>query len=130
MIRLDHINMSVENIEESISWYKRVFGFEEVERGTTSRGGDFAIIKSEEAMLCIYEKKGFKNPQKSEDVHRTYHFALRIKDRSQWEKIIKDEKVEIDHTWQYPHSYSWYLFDPSGHEIEVVAWNEDQIKFG
>ncbi len=37
-IKLDHINLTVENLKESIEWYRKIFGFELVESGATPQG--------------------------------------------------------------------------------------------
>ena len=29
----------------------------------------------------------------------------------------------------YPHSRSWYVYDPTGYEIEVVSWKGDRVAF-
>lgn len=129
MVQLDHINMTVRDLRESIQWYNKVFNFKPVETGTSSTGAPYAIIKNGESMLCIYESPDLKVPSESDGVHRTYHFGLRITDATQWESIMKKEQVNLHHTWEYPHSFSWYIFDPSGHEIEVVLWNNNQIQF-
>jgi catechol 2,3-dioxygenase-like lactoylglutathione lyase family enzyme len=37
MASLDHLNLTVRNLEESIAWYGRVFGFKKVEGGPPER---------------------------------------------------------------------------------------------
>ena len=51
---LDHLNLSVRDFEESVAWYGRVFGFELVEEDV-QEGVRWGVIRSGEAMLCIYE---------------------------------------------------------------------------
>ncbi len=51
---LDHLNLTVSNLEESIAWYAKIFGFKVVERGVRD-AGPWAIIRSVVAMLCIYD---------------------------------------------------------------------------
>lgn len=126
-INLDHINLSVENLEHSIQWYQNTFGFELVEKGK-HKDTPYAIVRNNESMLCMYELPGKQKPEASE-THKIYHFGLRIKDPVVWEKQIDEQKINIHHDWDYPHSKSWYLFDPSGHEIEVCYWHNDVIKF-
>ncbi len=29
----------------------------------------------------------------------------------------------------YPHSTSWYVKDPTGNEIEVAIWQNNEVKF-
>lgn len=128
MVSLDHINMSVVNLSESTEFYKNTFGFEIVEKGE-HKGTPFAIIKNGESMLCMYELKKEGSPSDSE-THKIFHFGLRVRDRKSWEEKIKQLELKINLEWEYPHSFSWYLDDPSGHEIEVTSWNNDTIAFG
>lgn len=128
MVTLDHLNMTVQNLNDSIQWYDKVFAFKVVEKSQVG-GRNFAVLRSQDAMLCMYEYPELKKPTENKQTHKYSHFGLRIKDRKDWEQKLKDSKIKVDHTWQYPHSYSWYLFDPSGHEIEVVHWQNDEVKF-
>ncbi len=81
---LDHLNMTVANLSESIVWYRDVFGFDVRERGVRN-GTPWAIIQSGEAILCMYEDASRSGPQqflkRGGDAHTIYHFGLRITDR-------------------------------------------------
>jgi lactoylglutathione lyase len=127
--QLDHLNMFVKNLEETIDWYKRVFGFQLVEGG--SRNDVYwAIIKGGDAMLCIYERPDLHYPEKG-TVGAVNHFGLRITDRDKWEQVVKNESLELtsDGPVRYPHSWSWYVKDPTGYEIEIALWDEDMVSF-
>ena len=128
--QLDHINFSVANLEDSIGWYRRIFGFEPVERGFY---GDtpYAILKSGEAMLCMYEHGERASAASGNGAqHHISHIGFRIVDRDSWEAQVATTDVHVHHgPIDYPHSKAWYVRDPSGHEIEVVAWNDDSIAF-
>lgn len=127
--QLDHINFTVNNFEESTQWYKKVFGFELVENGIR-KNTRWGILKSGSTMLAIYER-----PEKAlhhdEKYHHIYHFALRLKNKDEWEEVVKKYQLKIEYgePIKYPHSTSWYIQDPTGHEIEVVIWDNDIIKF-
>ncbi len=129
---LDHLNLTVRNFAESADWYRRVFGFEVVEHGIMD-GLPWGVLKSGDAHLCIYEEPDRKFVDRfalgEKGIHAFNHFALRITDRDAWRETVKREGVVVDHEWQYPHSYSWYLNDPTGYEIEVVSWNDDRPRF-
>jgi lactoylglutathione lyase len=133
--QLDHLNMTVKDLEQSIEWYVRIFGFEEVERGNRD-GTDWAIIKSGEAMLCIYQHPDRIGPQRflkdNANRHAIYHFGFRITDKDAWLKIVNENDLELEFGGEvdYLHSKSWYVSDPSGYSIEVVHWSQDQIAFG
>jgi len=131
---LDHLNLTVSNLEESIAWYAAVFGFEVVERGKRE-GGPWAIIKSGESTLCIYQDKSRVPPTQFGEDDRTrhviYHFGFRITDRAAWLRKVEEQDLVLHHGGEnhYPHSRSWYVCDPTGYSIEVVLWDEDEIRF-
>ena len=131
---LDHLNMTVANLSESIVWYHDVFGFDVKERGVRN-GTPWAIIQSGEAILCMYEDASRSGPQqflkRGGDAHTIYHFGLRITDRDAWLEKIAAYDLELEYGGEvdYPHSKSWYVFDPTGFGIEVALWNEDEIRF-
>ena len=131
---LDHLNLTVSNLEETIAWYGAVFGFEVVERGERD-SGPWAIIRGGESTLCIYEYADRDLPDHfhrgGTDRHVIYHFGFRITDREAWlEKVrVHDIALEFGGENHYPHSTSWYVCDPTGYSIEVVLWDEDEIRF-
>ncbi len=131
---LDHLNMSVSNFDETVDWYKRIFGFALVEEGVRN-GTRWGIIKGGESMLCIYEHPEYTfaddDDPRLQSMHHVSHFGLRISDRQEWEDILKKEKVTVFYggAVKYPHSTSWYVTDPTGYEIEVALWNKNQISF-
>lgn len=133
---LDHMNMSVRDLAETIDWYGRVFGFELVEEAVCDDGTPMAILRAGDAMLCCYEHPDWEFVSNVERrrrrLHGVSHFALRITDRAAWEATVAREQVELQ--WggapiRYPHSTSWYVEDPTGHGIEVALWDDDRVRF-
>jgi len=121
---IDHINMNVKNLNESINFYKRLFGFEVKERGEFSfKKSPYAIIgKSGKAMLCLYEKEDFKENDKS----NFSHIGFNIKFFDRILEKLKELKVEVlkyseSGIIEYPNSSSIYIKDPSGYEIELSS---------
>jgi lactoylglutathione lyase len=131
---LDHLNLSVHDLAETAAWYDRVLGFELVER-SQSRGRQYAILRSGDAMLCVYEHPDrarlTDELRTGRAAHGLSHFALRITDRRAWEETVAREAVEVRYggVIEWPHSASWYVTDPSGYEIEVVLWKQDRVSF-
>jgi len=131
---LDHVNMTVTDFDETVDWYRRVFGFELVEDKVTDRVR-WGVIRSGDAMLCIYEHPRREHLDRFElkdrDLHGMAHFGFRITDADEWLATVDREKVRIlyDGEITWPHSRSWYINDPTGYEIEVVLWSDDEIEF-
>lgn len=127
---LDHANFTVHNLAESIDWYGRVFGYEVVERGVQEDGVPWCIMLAGEAMICIYEHPQREFIDRHEAGRRGLHFishvGVRIEDRAEWEATIERENLKIEYGGEIvmPHGSSWYLFDPTGWEIEVALWKD------
>lgn len=129
---LDHLNLTVKDFDETADWYRRVFGFEVVQ-DEVADGMRWGVLRSGEAMLCIYEHPEFEHgPREDLGQHRLQHLALRITDREAWEEVLRREQLELN--WggetRWPHSTAWYVSDPTGYEIEVALWDNDTVTFG
>ncbi|MBL7014468.1 MAG: VOC family protein [Candidatus Marinimicrobia bacterium] len=131
---LDHINITVENFNETSTWYGQVFGFKLVEKGIQD-DKPWGILKSGDALLCVYEHPGL-NPHNPELIHQKgyhamSHFGLKIDDKSKWLAIIEEQNLNILYggVIEWPFSSAWYLKDPSGWEIEVALWKNTTIQF-
>ena len=130
--QLDHLNISVSVFDETADWYARVFGFEVVEDQVDADGIRWGVIRSGDAMLCIYEHPDLESVKpRTRGIHGINHFALRITDREEWERILESEQLELN--WggevRWPHSTAWYVSDPTGYEIEVALWDGDKVAF-
>lgn len=137
-IAIDHLNFTVRSFDESAEWYRRVFGFEIVER-QVDNGLPWGVLRSEggkgQVMLCIYEAPNRelldRFAQRDRGLHGLAHFGLRIHDEAAWMETLEREKLDVlyDGVVDWPHSKSWYIKDPTGYEIEVALWNGDQVSF-
>jgi catechol 2,3-dioxygenase-like lactoylglutathione lyase family enzyme len=131
---LDHLNITVRDFRESVDWYRRVFDFELVEEGLQD-GSPWGVIRSGEAMLCIYEHRDIelldRHTMRARGLHGLNHIGLRITDREKWLDRAEREGVEIlyEGPVRWPHATAWYVKDPTGWEIEVAHWDDDHIAF-
>lgn len=121
---IDHINMNVKNLSESIQFYKKFFGFEVKEQGMSGMSDSpYAIIgKSNQGMLCLYEKKGLKPNDKSHIAHLGFNIKF-FDGLIDW---LKEQGAKIVYysnsgVVEYPDSQSIYIKDPSGYEIELTS---------
>ena len=134
LVSIDHINLSVKKFSESAKWYKDVFDFEIVEQGLY-KGLPWGVLRSQDTMLCIYEEKDKQSASNDDSMlnqfYRVYHFGLRIKNKEDWELKVSSLKLKTYYQSPVKHTFStsWYVHDPSGHEIEVACWENDEIKF-
>lgn len=126
---LDHLNMTVADLDRARAWYQRLFDFEPVEAGVR-HGRRWEILRAGEAMLCLYEWPEGAPPGSSE-AHAVNHFGLRVRDRAAWLERLRavEEPTYYGSPVEWPHSTAWYVKDPTGHEIEVVSWDDDVVAF-
>ena len=131
---MDHLNLTVSNLEESINWYQKIFGFEVVEGGQ-QESGPWAIIRSGDAMLCMYEDSNRVHPirvlQDERLRHMIYHWGFRVVDKQEWLKTVEKHQLQLEYGGEnkHNHSSSWYVSDPTGYRIEVAVWNDNIIRF-
>ncbi len=132
---LDHLNLSVQDFENTVAWYGRVLGFALVEEGV-QEGVRWGVIRAGEAMLCIYEHpelhaEDADTQREQHGLHGIAHFGLRITDRAAWEDTVAREglPVRFGGPIEWPHSTAWYINDPTGYEIEVALWHDDRVMF-
>jgi catechol 2,3-dioxygenase-like lactoylglutathione lyase family enzyme len=127
---IDHINMIVNNLDESSAFYKKVFGLEIVE---DSRKDNLSPNKLEtpyivigmrgRAYLALHQSLQKGNGQESGEPIRIAHFGFHVDD---FDKVITQLKAAAapflygEKLFEWPHSRSVYILDPSGHEIELV----------
>ena len=113
---IDHVNMKVKDLAESVSFYSGLFGFEvKQEENSNKAGVPSKIIGNHSIKLCLYEVPDMK-PEGG-----IAHFGFHIDNFS--EVIGKCKKLgvqvlyggEVD--WEKSHSV--YIVDPSGYEIEL-----------
>lgn len=132
--QLDHLNLTVTDLDTTEAFYARLFGFERVENGLRN-GHRWSILKSGEALLCLYERPDRRVLDDTEGgklgLHTLNHIGLRIDDREAWERTVAEEGVVFSYPSpvEWAHSVAWYLLDPSGHEVEVAWWREGRATF-
>ncbi|WP_025591894.1 VOC family protein [Agrobacterium tumefaciens] len=121
--RFDHIQMDVGNIEESLDFYRRVFGFQVKEIGLRALVRWCIVGNDAKLYLCMHElASGVGVPNKGLKIT---HFGLLVDDFETVERRLRDFGVPMvyEHPVQYHSSRSIYFFDPNGYKIEISEFN-------
>ena len=125
VLSIDHVNLQVADLDVSMDFYHRVFGFKLLEDGRNGQPGGWAIIGLPGAVyLALGVTKDLAPPQGK----RIVHFGLVIEDAASTLEQLRKNGVTIvprgpggSAILSYPRSQSIYIRDPDGHEIELTT---------
>ena len=108
---MDHINMTVKNLDESVRFYSELFGFE-VRKEQPERNSK--IIGNDNIKLCLYEDPDL------EIGSGLNHFGFHIENFEDVAETCEAMNVPMPYgTVDWEESESIYIVDPSGYEIEL-----------
>ena len=113
---IDHVNMKVKNLEQSVEFYKNLFGFEiKQEENSNKLDAPSKIIGNDTIKLCLYEI-----PEMSPD-GGIAHFGFNVANFDEIIQKCKELGVEVLYGGpvKWEKSKSVYIKDPSGYEIEL-----------
>jgi lactoylglutathione lyase len=114
----DHMQMEVRDLEESIEFYRRHFGFE-IHQVGVRMARRWAIVGTRGSFLALHEDKA-KATQAAAGIRIT-HFGLVTGDFLGTRAQLADAgvRLEPDEVIEYEGSRSFYFFDPNGYKIEI-----------
>lgn len=119
---LEHVNVSVANLERSITFYCELFDFSVRWRGLTSDGQPAAHVGNERYYLALFQA------DKQEDAKNDYgrvginHIGLVVDDLNTMRERLHRLNVTPHHEADYEPGVRLYFFDPDGIEIELVQY--------
>ena len=114
---IDHINMKVKNLEQSVMFYTGLFGFETRQESNPNKADlPSKIIGNDSIKLCMYEVPDM-SPEGG-----IAHFGFGI---ANFDEIIRrceefGAEVLYGGVVDWETSRSVYIVDPSGYEVELA----------
>ena len=119
---IDHIALSVRDVERSAKWYVDVLGFEP--RLTGMWNGIPTFIGKGTTAIALFPPRAPVSATAPDDRPiRMLHFAMRA-DRNNFLSAQRELKERgIDFEFQdHEISHSIYFSDPDGHELEITTY--------
>ena len=113
---IDHVNMKVKNLKDSVEFYKNLFGFEiKQEENPNKADVPSMIIGNDSIKLCMYEIPDM-SPEGG-----IAHFGFNIENFDKVIERCKENNVQILYggVVDWESSKSVYIVDPSGYEVEL-----------
>ncbi len=118
---LDHIALSVKNVDESVSFYQKVFKLKEIEN-TASNSRTRWLLLGEEKQLHLIPRPDFEVK-----TNKAVHFALATSNLKSFVQHLVDLKIEYS-DWKNTENKDYvrkdgiqqfYFQDPNGYWIEI-----------
>ena len=113
---IDHVNMKVKNLDESVEFYRNLFGFEIKQKENPNKADvPSMIIGNDTIKLCMYEIPDM-SPEGG-----IAHFGFNIENFGQVIERCKEDDVQVLYggVVDWEGSKSVYIVDPSGYEVEL-----------
>lgn len=123
---IDHVNISVSDLERAIAFYESIFGFQLVEDGRSRTEAPFVIMSAGgRAFLALHETDRVAAPSRP----FINHWGFVVGDIDLVRRKLADHAVKVQDgdsesggVRHWPHSRSIYVYDPDGHEIELAEF--------
>jgi lactoylglutathione lyase len=109
LVGINHVALEVDDLEEALEWYGRIFQFE-----LRGRGGRMAFIDMGDQFVALSE--GRSQPP---DTHR--HFGLVVDDKQATREALEAADAEI-----LP-GRGLDFVDPWGNHVQVVGYSDIQF---
>jgi catechol 2,3-dioxygenase-like lactoylglutathione lyase family enzyme len=120
-MHLEHVNLTVADVERSARFYRDLLGFEERWRGTTTEGRPALHVGTPDSYLALfegepgtvgidYDRVGFN------------HFGIVVDDLGAAKQRLAVLGVEIHLEADYEPGRRAYFLDPDGYEVELVEY--------
>jgi catechol 2,3-dioxygenase-like lactoylglutathione lyase family enzyme len=123
---LEHVNLSVSDLERSIAFYSRLLDLEVRWRGTTTDGLPAAHIGDQRSYLALFGGASGERAPNDYDVLGINHIGFVVEDldaaRQRLRALGADPHFEAD----YEPGQRLYFFDPDGIEVELVHYDRVQ----
>lgn len=119
--RLLHTRYRVNNIEESVRFYREVLGLTEVRRRKSPRGSELVFLKAQEGAelveLCYYPDSGPVQVQPD-----LTHLAFEVDSLEEFETHLQSLGLKYSDGPHYADDGSGFAFidAPDGYEIELM----------
>jgi catechol 2,3-dioxygenase-like lactoylglutathione lyase family enzyme len=110
-LSIDHANINVNNLDESVDFYSTLFGFE-LKKDQPEQNSK--IIGNDAVKLCLYE-----NPEMvyTKGIN---HIGFHIQNFDEVVEKCKTMNISMPYgVIQWESSRSVYILDPSGYELEL-----------
>ena len=118
--RLEHVNLSVSNIDRSAALFEKLLGWRCRWRGPAINGGETIHVGEDGTYLALYsDRRDHAGQRKGRPLN---HVGLLVDDLDAAEAVVVAEGLEPFNHGDYAPGRRFYFFDWDGIEFEVVSY--------
>ncbi len=137
-VKLNHLAISVRDLEESISWYEDIFGLKVIAKMTIPHNGvNLAFVGNESfviEMLCVPGANplpdGRSHPDTDNATLGVKHLCVAVENNREFVEALRAKGVKIVFEPDGMPSYAAFINDPTGNIIEVFDTGFDISTIG
>lgn len=125
---IEHVNITVSNLERSATLLSDIFGWHQRWRGTAHNGGPVIHLGSDRAYLALYtgpdgQHQGLHHGKGAP----LNHIGVQVDDLDAVEARVIAAGLEPHSHGDYEPGRRFYFFDPDGIEFEVVSYADTKM---
>ena len=121
---LEHINMTVSDLDRSVEFYTRLLGLKVRWRGETSNGSPAAHVGDDRCYLALFQAT---SPGKAVDDYSSpglNHFGFVVDDLDAARQRVVELGAKVHAEMDYEPGRRAYLFAPDGIVVELVEYEK------
>ena len=123
-VRINHVGISVPDIEEAVTYYTKVLGFQEAFRGTRDNG-EVSLVYLQVSKNTFLEI-GANNAQRQTGLT---HFGVHVEDIEESIELFRSQGLEVADARLSSNSRAFItnVIDPNGIRMELAELTEDSL---
>ncbi|GJM22668.1 MAG: hypothetical protein DHS20C15_25830 [Planctomycetota bacterium] len=122
-MQFEHLNLSVSDIERSITFYRALLGGELRWRGLTKDGRPAAHVGGADSYLAMFEAVAQPTRRDDDSLRVGFnHFGFQVADLDAAARRVAELGVRPHHESHDAPGRRLYLRDPDGFEVELVEY--------
>lgn len=121
-MRIEHANITVNNVKASTDFYLRLMGGKVRWEGTNSNGRRAVHIGDDRTYLSLFEAAETSPAPVGYGTTGFNHLGFEVDDLASYREILTNMGVEIKGEEDYEPGRRLYFYDPDGIEIELVEY--------
>lgn len=121
---LEHVNLTVTDVDRSVAFYRELLGFWSRWRGRTSTGVEAAHVGDDRCYLALFQAEGAGRAPNDYTTVGLNHLGFVVDSLEETKRRLEGLGVTPHSEQAYEPGRRLYFFDPDGVEVELVEYEK------